>query len=34
VLIEGNSRRSTQRITDLDINTLMKLLVNAQHNAR
>src|ERR1700735_5360088 len=29
LLIEGNSLRSTQRITDLDINTLMKILVSA-----
>jgi transposase-like protein/IS1 family transposase len=29
LLLEGNSLRSTQRITDLDINTLMKLLVKA-----
>jgi len=29
LLIEGNSLRSTQRITDLDINTLMKILVKA-----
>jgi IS1 family transposase len=28
-MIEGNSLRSTQRITDLDINTLMKILVKA-----
>jgi IS1 family transposase len=28
-LIEGNSLRSTQRITDIDINTLMKILVKA-----
>src|ERR1035438_1390343 len=29
LMVEGNSLRSTQRITDLDINTLMKLLVKA-----
>ena len=29
LLLEGNSLRSTQRITDLDINTLMKILVKA-----
>jgi transposase-like protein/IS1 family transposase len=29
LLVEGNSLRSTQRITDLDINTLMKILVKA-----
>jgi transposase-like protein/IS1 family transposase len=29
LLIEGNSLRSTQRITNLDINTLMKILVAA-----
>jgi transposase-like protein/IS1 family transposase len=29
LLIEGNSLRSTQRITDLDINTLMSILVKA-----
>jgi len=29
LLIEGNSLRSTQRITGLDINTLMSLLVRA-----
>src|SRR5947209_15267749 len=29
LLIEGNSLRSTQRITELDINTLMKILVKA-----
>src|ERR1700730_7627467 len=27
LMVEGNSLRSTQRITDLDINTLMKILV-------
>ena len=29
LLLEGNSLRSTQRITDLDINTIMSLLVKA-----
>jgi transposase-like protein/IS1 family transposase len=29
LLVEGNSLRSTQRISDLDINTIMKLLVKA-----
>src|SRR5579871_5683095 len=29
LLIEGNSLRSTERITGLDINTLMKILVKA-----
>jgi transposase-like protein/IS1 family transposase len=29
LMVEGNSLRSTQRITDLDINTLMKILVKA-----
>ncbi len=29
LLLEGNSLRSTQRITELDINTLMSLLVKA-----
>src|ERR1039457_4175263 len=29
LLIEGNSLRSTQRISGLDINTLMKILVKA-----
>jgi transposase-like protein/IS1 family transposase len=29
LLLEGNSLRSTQRITDLDINILMKILVKA-----
>lgn len=29
LMIEGNSLRSTQRITELDINTLMKILVKA-----
>src|SRR5947199_6921482 len=29
LLIEGNSLRSTERITGVDINTLMKLLVRA-----
>lgn len=29
LLIEGNSLRSTERITGLDINTIMKLLVLA-----
>jgi hypothetical protein len=29
LLLEGNSLRSTQRITDIDINTLMKILVLA-----
>src|SRR5450432_2921977 len=29
LLIEGNSLSSTERITDVDINTLMKLLVRA-----
>jgi transposase-like protein len=29
LLIEGNSLRSTQRITNLDINTIMKILVTA-----
>lgn len=29
LLLEGNSMRSTQRITDLDINTIMKILVVA-----
>jgi transposase-like protein/IS1 family transposase len=29
LLLEGNSLRSTQRITDLDINTIMTLLVKA-----
>jgi hypothetical protein len=29
LLIEGNSLRSTQRITNLDLNTLMKILVKA-----
>jgi transposase-like protein/IS1 family transposase len=29
LMIEGNSLRSTQRITDLDINTLMKILTKA-----
>jgi IS1 family transposase len=28
-MVEGNSLRSTSRITDLDINTLMKILVKA-----
>jgi IS1 family transposase len=32
LLLEGNSLRSTQRITDLDINTLMKILVKAGEN--
>src|SRR5664280_2121769 len=27
LMVEGNSLRSTQRITDLDINTLMSILV-------
>jgi IS1 family transposase len=29
LMVEGNSLRSTSRITDLDINTLMKILVKA-----
>src|ERR1035441_6103856 len=29
LLVEGNSLRSTERITGLDINTLMKILVKA-----
>jgi transposase-like protein/IS1 family transposase len=29
LMVEGNSLRSTQRITNLDINTLMKILVKA-----
>jgi hypothetical protein len=29
LMVEGNSLRSTQRITDLDINTLMRILVMA-----
>ena len=29
LLVEGNSLRSTERITEIDINTLMKLLVRA-----
>ena len=29
LLLEGNSLRSTQRITGMDINTLMSLLVRA-----
>ena len=29
LLIEGNSLRSTQRISGLDINTVMKVLVKA-----
>ena len=29
LMVEGNSLRSTQRITDLDINTLMRILVKA-----
>ncbi len=29
LMVEGNSLRSTQRITGLDINTLMKILVKA-----
>ena len=29
LMVEGNSLRSTERITGVDINTLMKLLVRA-----
>src|ERR1035438_1611044 len=29
LMVEGNSLRSTERITGLDINTLMKLLIQA-----
>jgi len=29
LMVEGNSLRSTERITGLDINTLMKILVKA-----